>query len=161
MGEQPFKSFRIYNSLAPIATDSSGKDGIGYAVDGFDHAFFICSVGAGAGDSDDTVAFQISKDSDSLVDSDGSYTDITAATITSGAPSGDTDTFPLATYQIAIDLLKINLPTGMLRASATASAGGASLASAVMILHGGSGVRPNWDTDMFVDSDIVYVTADT
>lgn len=139
---------KIAQLLPPIATDSDGKTGLYVDYNGWNRATIICSGGAGAGDSDDTLAFQVYR-IDDIAASAAAASDhvaITAGTTTLG-PGADSDA-NLGLEFIELDFVAHSLDSGCLTITATSSLGGASLASADIILYEANGAVS--DTSMTI-----------
>jgi hypothetical protein len=141
-------------SLNAISVDSDGVDGAWVSIDGFNRAFVSCMAGEPtAGDSDSAFTFLVYKDTTTNVVSDGSSDDevaITAATQTIALIAGDSDAVIGGAEYLDIDFVAHGLTTGLLRVTATASAGAASAApcAATIILYDRCGL--NSDTSMTI-----------
>jgi len=139
---------KIADLLSPIATDSDGKTGNYVDYNGWNRATIVCHGGAGAGDSDDTLAFQVHRIDDIAAASAAAsdHVDITAGTTTLG-PGADSDA-NLGVEFIELDFAVHGLDNGCLNITATSSLGGASLAAATIILQDYNGVVS--DTSMTI-----------
>lgn len=149
MARTIFGEALIQQFLAPISVTSDGATSSYIDYNGYNAALIICSGGTvGTGDSDDTVAFQVSRIDDIAAASAAAsdHVAITAATTTLGA-SADTDT-ALGVEMIYLDFTEHTLDNGCLVVVATASEGGAAVCSADIILLGGSGTHT--DTSMTI-----------
>ena len=143
--------------LDAVGPSSDGSDGIGFAVNGFQKVMAVSSVGAGFADSDATVTIAFSYASDSVVDSDGTYSvDFTASSQSFGPLSLDS-TGKGGIHVWDFDLVGLGIETGLLRPTATVSAAGGTVPTAVFMFGYQANRRlPTYDT-----SDVTVVNTST
>jgi hypothetical protein len=143
--------------LDAVGPSSDGTDGIGLPINGYNKVMAIASVGAGFADSDATVTIAFSYASDSIVDSDATYSvDLTASSVTFTPDTADsTGKGGIKVWDF--DLVGLGIDTGCLRPTATVSAAGGTVPTAVFMF----GYQANKALPTYATSDVAVVNTST
>lgn len=135
--------------LSPFAVTSDGKTGSYVDYNGYNRAFITCQAGIPtAGDSDDTVSFQLYRIEDIAAASAASsdHVAITAGVLTLGE-GADSDA-DLGVEFFDLDLVEHGMDNGCLTVICTPTVGATVPCSATIQLYNKSGV--NSDTAMTI-----------